>query len=253
MKKNILIIGGSGELGSYLVKSFVNNNNLIVLTQKKKNVKRKKIKNLDFFKCDLSNYKEIVTIIKKLKLKYRKIDILIFVSAIHGKIASFDKIEINEFRKVFQINFFSFLEIIKLLLNNLKKSTNASIIVFSGGGVTFKRPLFSAYSTSKIALIKLIEIISSELKKYKININAISPGVMNSKLFRQSQKIEKKTKIKFVDKSKILNLINFLVKKNNKIITGKLLSAQWDDLSAIKRNIYENKNIYTLQRIVKKL
>tara|TARA_B100000902_G_scaffold393945_1_gene449244 strand:- start:9634 stop:10398 length:765 start_codon:yes stop_codon:yes gene_type:complete len=252
LKKNILIIGGSGHLGSFLVNNLISSNNLIVLSKRKKINLKKKEKNLKFYYCDLLKEKSVINVTKKIKSRYKKIDVLIFVSAIHGKIATFDKISLKEYKKIFQINFFSFLEIIKIFLNHLKKSKNASIIVFSGGGVTFQRPLFSGYSCSKISLIKFIEVISYEIKKFKININAIAPGIMDSKLFRETRKYENKKNIKFVEKIKILNLINFLIEKKNKNITGKLLSAQWDNINNLKKN-NRFTDIYTLKRVTKKL
>ncbi len=122
------------------------------------------------------------------------------------------------------------------------------MIVFSGGGVTFQRPLFSGYSCSKISLVKFIETISSELKKYSININAIAPGVIDSRLFRESQKFETNENVIFGKKSKILNLIKFLVQKKNKKITGKLLSAQWDDIKKMKLT-NQSSDSYTLRRL----
>lgn len=248
MKKNILIVGGSGKLATFLINNLIEKNNLIILSRKKKIFLHKTNKKFHFYKCELENEKKLSRIISKIKIRFKKIDILIFVSAIHGKIASFDKISLKEYKKIFQINFFSFLKIIQTLLENLKRGKNGSVIVFSGGGVTFQRPLFSGYSCSKISLVKFIETISSELKKYSINVNAIAPGVIDSRLFRESQKFETNENVIFGKKSKILNLIKFLVQKKNKKITGKLLSAQWDDIKKMKLT-NQSSDSYTLRRL----
>lgn len=244
-----MIVGGSGALGSFLVKELLNENNLIVISRKKNFVK-KNVKNINYYRCNLLDQKNTKNVLDRIKVKFTRIDALIFVSAVHGKIAPFYKINMKKYKEIFQINFFSFIEITTRLLNNLKKSQNASIIVFSGGGATFQRPFFSGYASSKIALVKLVETMAGELVNSKINVNAIAPGALSSKLFRQAQNFEKKKNVKFVEKIKILNLINFLLKKENKNINGKLLSAQWDNMANLKK-VIKNKEIYTLRRISK--
>ena len=49
---------------------------------------------------------------------------------------------------------------------------------------------------------------------------------------------------------KVIELIEFLISTNG--ISGKIISAQWDDLNAIKNNIQDiqNTDVYTLRRIV---
>ena len=53
------------------------------------------------------------------------------------------------------------------------------------GGVTGSEPNFSPYVLSKIALVKLVEILSFELKNKNLRINAVSPGIMNSKMTKE--------------------------------------------------------------------
>ena len=92
-----MIIGGSGHLGSFLVNNLIYSNNLIVLSKRKKINSKKNRKNVKFYYCDLLKEKSIISVTKKIKSRYKKIDVLIFVSAIHGKIATFDKISLKEY------------------------------------------------------------------------------------------------------------------------------------------------------------
>ena len=97
-----------------------------------------------------------------------------------------------------------------------------SIILFSGGGVTSFRKNFSAYSISKIALVKLVEIISKEINNKLIQINVISPGIIKSKMiditlknskFVSREEIKKiKQQVNYSDKTlnKLYKVIDFL-------------------------------------------
>ncbi|MFH1521037.1 MAG: SDR family oxidoreductase [Candidatus Micrarchaeota archaeon] len=56
----------------------------------------------------------------------------------------------------------------------------------SGGGGASPSPRFSAYGISKAGVIRLTETIANEVKDYNIDINAIAPGAVNTRLLDQA-------------------------------------------------------------------
>jgi NAD(P)-dependent dehydrogenase (short-subunit alcohol dehydrogenase family) len=69
--KTVLITGGLGYLASQFIKAFEDNYcNIIVFDKKKSNKK-------NFFKCDITKENELNYFLKKIKKKYKTIDILI--------------------------------------------------------------------------------------------------------------------------------------------------------------------------------
>ena len=72
--KNIIITGGSGFLGSQMIKGFLKNKSkLIILDLNKPKIKSK---NLVYFNCDITNEIEVKRVLNKIKKKI-KIDVLI--------------------------------------------------------------------------------------------------------------------------------------------------------------------------------
>ena len=67
MKQNILIVGGTGFIGSAICNKLKNNFNIISISKKLPLKKEKKIK---FLKCNIVNYKEIFNVLKKFKIDY---------------------------------------------------------------------------------------------------------------------------------------------------------------------------------------
>tara|TARA_B100000902_G_scaffold397005_1_gene459489 strand:- start:4082 stop:4534 length:453 start_codon:yes stop_codon:yes gene_type:complete len=147
----------------------------------------------------------------------------------------------------------------------IKKNKDTLIILFSGGGATSLRENFSSYSLSKIAFVKLVEILSIEFKNKNLRINAISPGIISSKMTRsnltKSNKLvnlKEKKKIKFeMSKSenslnKLFNLITMLISERGKKISGKIISSRWDNFSKWKmkdiKKIIRN-DTFTLRRV----
>ncbi len=139
-----------------------------------------------------------------------------------------------------------------------------SIIFFSGGGVTSYRQNLSAYSISKLALVKLVEIAAKEMKEKLIQINAIAPGIINSKMTKiilknrklvsneELKKIKHQRKLTNETLDKLYNLINFLTSSKGKMISGKLISSKWDGIekwSMRKLNKLIKSDLYTIRRI----
>ena len=73
--KVVVITGGNGLLGTQFMKAFLSVNSKVVILDLL--VKKKKIKNVYSIKCDISNEEDVKKCLIKIKIKYKKIDILI--------------------------------------------------------------------------------------------------------------------------------------------------------------------------------
>lgn len=274
--KNIIITGASEGLGFELAKKFVENYaNLIICSSNKKRIKsaflklikiKKTNQNIYFCKTNLSNEKEIYKFIKFINKKFTKIDCIINNAAILGPMGNLEDVNWKKFKKTFQINFFSSALIIKLLLPKFKKQKVGKIIQLAGGGSSSPSIKRNPYAASKSAITRLVENVSEELKILKINvqINSVSPGVMKTKMFqriiRESNKIlgnkmNKELRVKNkkkTDYDKIIELIFFLSSRFSNKITGKNISADWDNWKNWSKDLKKirNSNLYTIRRIV---
>ena len=271
-KINVIIFGASGSIGISIAKKYYRNgHNLYLYLKSKKKIpyiKKQFPKKLDqiikFKYIDLTNIKRLKKKLNQDKAVFMKADILINTVGEQGEINNFFKLNIDNFVKTFNINFFSYIYLFKNIYPFIKKNKDLLIILFSGGGVTSLRTNFSPYSLSKIALVKLVEILSKEIKNKSIRINSISPGIINSKMTQKTLKIESslikndelvnmRKQIKYSDKSlnKVFNLIEFLYSKKGKSISGKMISSRWDnfkdwDKEKIKK--MTKNDTYTLRR-----
>jgi len=50
------------------------------------------------------------------------------------------------------------------------------ILVLVGRGAANARPNFSAYATSKTALVRLVETVAEEVRDHNVQVNCMSPG-----------------------------------------------------------------------------
>ena len=135
------------------------------------------------------------------------------------------------------------------------------VINFSGGGCTFPRQYFSAYSISKISLYKLTEILALEYKDEEIDFNIIAPGTIKSKMTQEvidageSIGDEYSEAVNTLnnggqDKERILDLCQLLLSEKSNGLSGRLFAAQWDNLDNYDMNeLINDKNLFTLKRV----
>jgi 3-oxoacyl-[acyl-carrier protein] reductase len=120
-----------------------------------------------------------------------------------------------------------------------------------------------SYSLSKTSLLRFIENFAAENLDGNIKINAIAPGVMPSKM--QEEIISTPSLKDSIDYSiaakslssrgllsvKLIELCDFLLSDRSKGISGKLISAEWDNWAEWPDHLVElmSSDLYTLRRI----
>ena len=80
------------------------------------------------------------------------------------------------------INLYGVLLPCRAVIPHFKKNGRGKIIVLSGGGATNPLPNISAYAASKAAVVRLMETMAEELKKFHVDVNAIAPGALATRL-----------------------------------------------------------------------
>ena len=120
---------------------------------------------------------------------------------------------------------------------------------------------------SKAGIVRFVENLSEEIKKFNIDINAVAPGPLNTGMLEEILKAgPNKVGKNFYNKSLIqkrtggtpfnivCELILFLASKESDGITGKLISALWDNWKnwpSYKKKLRDT-DLYTLRRITGK-
>ena len=146
------------------------------------------------------------------------------------------------------------------------KQRSGVVINMSGGGALTAFPHFSAYGASKAAVVRLTETIAEEVKEYNIRINAIAPGAVNTRLLDEAltageacgkevlDKFKKQKATGGTPVEKAAELAIFLASDESKGVSGKVISAVWDDWGKIPLRIkdFQGSSLYTMRRIDEK-
>jgi 3-oxoacyl-[acyl-carrier protein] reductase len=200
------------------------------------------------------------------RIGLRRIDILVNNAAVQGPIGPLDSVDFSAWCEVFQTNLFAPAFLAAEFAKRMRPVGGGKIISISGGGATGPRPDFSAYAASKTALVRLTETLAEELKPYAIDVNAVAPGAMNTRMLeevlsagrdaapREYDAAVKRANEGGVPPAKAAELVVFLASPASDGITGRLISAVWDDwanLPAHKDELAKS-DVYTLRRVVPK-
>ncbi|MBL6455953.1 SDR family oxidoreductase [Belnapia sp. T6] len=89
---------------------------------------------------------------------------------------------IDDWKWVFQVNFFSSIMLARGLLEELKKTRGAVVNVTSIAGSKVHPFAGAAYATSKAALMSLTREMAHDFGPFGIRVNAISPGEIDTSI-----------------------------------------------------------------------
>jgi NAD(P)-dependent dehydrogenase (short-subunit alcohol dehydrogenase family) len=191
------------------------------------------------------------------------VQIVVNNAAVQGPIGPFAEADFAAWEAVFQINFFAPARICQRLIGPMKQMKQGKIINVSGGGAAAPRPDFSAYGAAKCALVRFSETLAQELAGTGIDVNCLAPGAMNTRMLRQvldagpaaSREYERAKKQEAAggaSPGQAAELVAFLASSASDGITGRFLSAVWDNWQTLAehRQALEKSDVFTLRRIV---
>jgi NAD(P)-dependent dehydrogenase (short-subunit alcohol dehydrogenase family) len=193
------------------------------------------------------------------------LEILVNNAGVYGPIGPVESNDFAEWEAAIRINLLGTVSMCRAVLPRFKSQRYGKIVNLSGGGATAPLPNFSAYAASKVAVVRFTETLAEEIKEFGIDINAIAPGALNTRLLDEvlaagPERVGAKFYAKSVEQrdtggaplAKGAALAVFLASADSDGITGRLLSALWDDWAGLpaRREALRKSDIFTLRRIV---
>lgn len=214
---------------------------------------------------DVSKEKEVSDLVKSTLKQLGACHILVNNAGIYGPKGNIDNVDWVEWIKAIEINLYGSVLMCRELIPHFKKQRYGKVIQLSGGGATNPLPKISAYAASKAAIVRFAETLAEEVRGYGIDVNALAPGALNTRLleevlmagpevvgkdFYERSLKQKESGGSSIDRAAELAL--FLAASLSDGITGKLISAAWDNWEEWPNHIPEldRTDAFTLRRIV---
>ena len=275
MSKVALITGASRGLGALLAERFAFEGYSLHLVARRKYelektcgaVQRTADISVKGWVCDLASDIDRAKFLEEFSLSCPRLNVLINNAACQGPIGPLEANNWVDWQKTLNLNLLAPVQLCQKLLPLLKKTSAGVIINISGGGAAGPRPHFSAYSSSKAALVRFSENLAQETRKFGIRVNCIAPGAMPTEMLKKVLEADKRLagekEATFAQKvldsgadvmEKAVNLALFLASESSAGITGKMISAVWDKWEEWPNHIpeLEGSDAYTLRRITGK-
>ena len=205
-------------------------------------------------------------IVERAIKEFGTVQVLVNNAGIYGPKGTIDEVDWNEWVRAVDINLMGSVLMVRHLLPHMKSRGYGKIVQISGGGATNPLPRISAYAASKAAIIRYAETLAEEMREFRIDVNAIAPGALNTRLLDEvleagPQKVGKQFYERAVKQKKEggapldrgADLCVFLASSESDGISGKLLSAVWDPWEELPHHVLDLAgDVYTLRRIVPK-
>ena len=273
---NALITGGSQGLGKVIAEFFLREGaNVALCARNEKELFATRLELARKFPsqkvlaktCDVSNERQVEELVGAAMRELGSIQALVLNAGIYGPMGTTESVSLDEWRRAIDINLFGVLLPCRATIPHFKKAGRGKIVVLSGGGATNPLPNISSYAASKAAVVRLMETLAEELKQFHVDVNAIAPGALATRLVDEVLAAgADKVGAAFFEKNKTwkekgavplelgASLAVYLASTESDGITGKLISAQWDDWAKLHehRDELAKSDIYCLRRITAK-
>jgi len=216
-------------------------------------------------RADVSSPEDCAAITRAAQEQLTGLTALVNCAGVYGPMGPVEDVDWEAWVEAVGINLFGTVLMCRAVIPVLRARGYGKIINLSGGGATAPLPRFSAYAASKAAVVRLTETFAEELRDAHVDVNAIAPGALNTRLLDEVlaagpdkvgqafyERAVKQRDTGGVALEKGADLAVFLASAASDGITGRLLSAPWDDWRNLSRRREQlaASDIYTLRRIV---
>ena len=238
--KNIILTGGSGFLGTQIIKGFLKAKSKIFILDIIK--PKTKTKNLYYYYCDITSESDVKKIFNIIKKKY-KIDVLInnaasdYIPKKNNKRITFENFALNLWNKDLSIGLNGAFICTKIFGSEMAKNKGGVILNVSSDlgiiapnqsiyeGMNFIKPV--TYSVVKHGINGLTKYTAAYWAKKNVRCNAIAPGgIENNQNKKFLKKIKKVIPLnRLAKKNEYNDLILFLSSESSSYMTGSIVVA----------------------------
>ena len=213
-------------------------------------------------RADVTDPEQLALAVDRARVVFgNPIDVLICAAATSGPLNFFLQTPLKAWTEAIQINLLGVVHSCRAVLPSMIEKRTGKIIVLVCESDELPKLNFSAYATSKTAVVRFVESIAAELLDHNVQINCFDPGPAYTNLTDEIIRAESRLEAQVVNAAKEtrrtggispdlqLEHAAFLASEQSNHITGKLIRVT-DDWKKL-RNTTLRPDALTLRRVQK--
>lgn len=222
--KKIIVTGASRGIGFELVKQFSElGHEVLALSRSSKSLETlsSEIANLHFLEADITRSQGLDKIAVFVEEEWTTVDILIH-NAGALLLKPFKDTSQEDFQSIYQVNVFAVAELTRKLDPFLTEGSHI-VAISSMGGIqgSMKFAGLAAYSSSKGAVITLMELLAEEYKERGVSFNALALGAVQTEMLKEAFPDYDAP----VSAEEMADYITGFALEGNKVYNGKVLQV----------------------------
>ena len=187
--KSIWITGASSGIGKALAIKFADKGWQVAASARREDILNKiadSNKNISSFPLDVTDGEKCKEIFEQIKKQYQNIDICFFSTGTWDPNKE-KEIDVEQMKKVMNVNFFGTLNCIKAVEKYFREKNSGHISIVSSIAGYRGLPNSTGYGASKAALNNLAESLYFDFGRYNVRVSLVSPGFIKTPMTDQNQ------------------------------------------------------------------
>ncbi len=190
---------------------------------------------------------------------------VVHAAGVLGPIGPMIGVDPTEWFNTIQVNLFgTHLVAREAACRMIQRGQHGAMVLFSGGGGGYAFPNYSAYACSKVAVVRMAETLAEELAPHGIRVNCLAPGFVATRMHEATLRAGDAAGRDYLVRTKAelekggtpaslaARATRFLLSARAAGITGRFVSAPWDDWEHWPEHLAEldGSELFTLRRVV---
>ncbi len=246
--KVAIVTGGSRGIGEAVAAAFAREGARLVVAARTESELRQAAERLRgrgveirWVSADVSQAGDADRIVQAALRAFGQVDVLVNAAGVYGPIGPMWDVDASAWLQAIQVNLCGTFFCCRAVLPHMIERRQGKIVNFSGGGAASPLPRFTAYGVSKAAVVRLTETLAEEVKEFNIQVNAIAPGAVDTRLQdaviaageRAGALLARIRRLRDTGEGGVprelpASLAVFLASPKSGALTGKLIAAPYD-------------------------
>lgn len=241
-EKSAIIVSASSDIGAALTRRWRERGWSVAGTYRTESAAVAELRAIDvkMVMCDLAQPRAARRAAESLRSSAEGWDVLVLAAGELGPVGPFAENDYESWESSLRVNLLAQLEFVHALLPQRRKNADdpPTVLFFAGGGTNGAPANFSAYTLSKIALIKICELLDAEMPDVKFVI--LGPGWVRTKIHETvlsagelagrayDQTVERLQSGNFTSMDQVLNCCDWAVAAPRAAVSGRNFSVTHD-------------------------